>query len=148
MTSLYGLCMVATILYQLGNGYTELDLSQYLVRLGFFSLLPFLMTVVLAFFIQVLSPNKYVGMLVFVIYYAISLVLSAWGFSHNMYQFASTPAAPFSDLNRYGWTLETQSWYLLYWGGLVMMMFALGYAMVQRGPAQSLKTRFELLVLS
>lgn len=145
MTSLYALCMVATILYQLGNGYTELDLSQYLVRLGFFSLLPFLMTVVLAFFIQVLSPNKYVGMLVFVIYYAISLVLSAWGFSHNMYQFASTPAAPFSDLNRYGWTLETQSWYLLYWGGLVMVMFAIGYAMVQRGPAQSLKTRFELL---
>ena len=145
MTSLYAICMLATVLYQLGNGFNDLDLSQYLVRLGFFSLLPFLMTVVLAFFIQVLSPNKYVGMLVFVIYYATSLVLSSWGFSHKMYQFASTPAAPFSDLNRYGWTLETQSWYLLYWGGLVAVMFVLGFGLYQRGPAQSLRTRFGLL---
>lgn len=145
MTSLYAICMVATVMYQLANGFTDLDFSQYLVRLSFFSLLPFLMTVVLAFFIQVLSPNKYVGMFVFVIYYAISLVLSAWGFSHNMYQFASTPEAPFSDLNRYGWTLETQSWYLLYWGGLVTVMFVLGYGLYQRGPAQSLRTRLGLL---
>lgn len=145
MTSLYALCMAATLLYQLGSGFTDLDMPQYLVRLGFFSLLPFLMTVVLAFFIQVLSPNKYVGMLGFVIYYAISLVMSSWGFSHNMYQFASTPEAPFSDLNRFGWTLETQSWYLLYWGGLVAVMFVLGFGLYQRGPAQSLRTRFGLL---
>ena len=145
MTSLYALCMLATVLYQIGNSFYDFDFPQYLLSLGFFSLLPFLMTVVLAFFIQVLSPNKYVGMLVFVIYYAISLVLSSWGFSHNMYQFASTPEAPFSDLNRFGWTLETQSWYLLYWGGLVAVMFVLGFGLYQRGPAQSLRTRFGLL---
>jgi len=145
MTSLYALCMLATVLYQIGNSFYDFDFPQYLLSLGFFSLLPFLMTVVLAFFIQVLSPNKYVGMLVFVIYYAISLVLSSWGFSHNMYQFASTPETPFSDLNRFGWTLETQSWYLLYWGGLVAVMFVLGFGLYQRGPAQSLRTRFGLL---
>jgi len=135
---------LTTAAYQLFSGMTELDAVQYLVRLGYFNLLPFMMMVVLAFMIQVLSPNKYIGMLVFVVYFISTLVMDAWGFSHRMFQFSQSPASPFSDLNRFGWTLESHSWYMLYWGALVAVFFVLGYGFYQRGPAQSLKSRATL----
>ena len=141
MAVLFFAFALTTVSYQLLNGMTDLDLMQYLVRLGYFNLLPFMMMVVLAFMIQVLSPNKYVGMLLFVVYFISTLVMDAWGFSHKMFQFSQSPAAPFSDLNRFGWTLESHSWYMLYWGALVLVFFVLGYGFYQRGPAQSLKNR-------
>ncbi len=135
---------LTTVTYQLLSGMRELDPVQYAVRLGYFNLLPFMMLVVLAFMIQTLSPNKYVGMLVFVVYFISTLVMDAWGFSHKMFQFGQSPNAPFSDLNRFGWTLESHSWYMLYWGALVLVFFVLGYGFYQRGPAQSLKHRAAL----
>ncbi|WP_306523579.1 M1 family aminopeptidase [Rheinheimera sp.] len=144
MASLFLSFAVTTVCYQLLSGMTELDPVQYLVRLGYFNLLPFMMLVVLAFMIQTLSPNKYVGMLVFVVYFISTLVMDAWGFSHKMFQYGQSPNAPFSDLNRFGWTLESHSWYMLYWGALVLVFFVLGYGFYQRGPAQSLKNRAAL----
>lgn len=61
MTLLYMLAMGTTIVFQLIKGQSNLEISQYLIRLGFYYLLPLLMTSVLAFFLQVLSPNKYAG---------------------------------------------------------------------------------------
>jgi len=144
MAVLYGVFMLTTLSYQLLNGMQTLDLSQYLIRLGYFQLLSAMMLVVLAFVIQVLSPNKYIGMLIFVVFAITTLVLDSWGFSHRMFHFSASPAAPFSDLNRFGWTLETHSWYMLYWTGLVLVLFVLGYGFYQRGPAQSLVSRARL----
>jgi len=144
MAVLYGVFMLTTLSYQLLNGMQTLDLSQYALRLGYFQLLPAMMLVVLAFVIQVLSPNKYIGMLIFVVFVITTLVLDSWGFSHRMFHFGLSPAAPFSDLNRFGWTLESHSWYMLYWAGLVLLLFVLGYGFYQRGPAQSLQNRSRL----
>lgn len=144
MAVLYSVFAITTMIYQLFNGMEVLDLSQYLIRLGYFQLLPSMMLVVLAFVIQVLSPNKYVGMLIFVVFFISTLVLDSWGFSHRMFHFAQSPDAPFSDLNRFGWTLESHSWYMLYWSGLVLGLFVLGYGFYQRGPAQSLRSRARL----
>lgn len=144
MAALYGVFMLTTLSYQLLSGMQTLDISQYLIRLAYFQLLPSMMLVVLAFVIQVLSPNKYIGMLIFVVYFVTTLVLDSWGFSHRMYHFGFSPSAPFSDLNRFGWTLESHSWYMLYWAGLVLGMFVLGYGFYQRGPAQSLQARGRL----
>lgn len=144
MAVLYGVFMLTTLSYQLLNGMQTLDLSQYVIRLGYFQLLSAMMLVVLAFVIQVLSPNKYIGMLIFVVFFITTLVLNSWGFSHRMFHFGLSPDAPFSDLNRFGWTLESHSWYMLYWAGLVLLLFVVGYGFYQRGPAQSLQTRGRL----
>ena len=145
MLLMYIAFALATISYQLLKGFDDLDLVQYLVRLGYFNLLPFMLTVVLAFLIQVLSPNKFVGMGVFVVYVILTQVLDAWGFNHRMWHFSASPDAPFSDLNRFGWTLQSHSWYMLYWSGLTAILFVLGFGMFQRGPAQSLAVRLQQL---
>lgn len=137
--------MVCTIGYQLLKGVADVELSQYLIRLGYQYWLPMLLTVVLAFFLQVLSPNKFIGMGLFVGYYLLSLVLANWGLGHSLINFANSPNVGFSDLNQYGPNLVTHSWYMLYWGAISLLLFTLGYGLYHRGPLQSLKQRWRKL---
>lgn len=145
MALLYLLAMLTTISFQLIKGIDNLELSQYAIRLGFFTLLPFMLTVALAFFLQVISPNKYVGMGLFVGYYLTTFVMMSWGFGHSMYNFGMSPVTAYSDLNTYGWTLHSHSWYMLYWGAFSLILFIVGYGLYHRGPAQSLRSRVRQL---
>ena len=134
-----------TILNQVIRGYDNFEISQYIIRLGYVNLLPIIMTAVLAFFLQVLSPNKFVGMMMFVLYIISTIVLSNFGFSHNMFQFSGAPTVFYSDINTYGYFLNTHGWYMLYWLGMSIILSALTYALWHRGPAQSLKIRLKKL---
>ncbi|MCG7568068.1 hypothetical protein MHM95_17485 [Pseudoalteromonas sp. CnMc7-15] len=145
LVMLYVVGMALTISYQLIKGHFNIELGQYLFRLGYLTLVPLFMTTVLAFFFQVISPNKYVGMVLFIVYYAVSLILNNYGFSHNMYDFAGSPAAPYSDLNTYGHFLNAVHWYNVYWLGMTLALAALGYGLWHRGPQQSLLARIRLL---
>lgn len=145
MALLYLLAMFTTIGYQLIKGIDDLELTQYAIRLGFFTLLPFMLTVALAFFLQVISPNKYVGMGLFVGYYLTTFVMMSWGLGHSMYNFGMSPATVYSDLNTYGWTLQSHSWYMLYWGAFSLVLFIIGYGLYHRGPAQPLRSRIKQL---
>ena len=145
MVLLFVLGMLCTMAYQGLKGITDVELSQYVIRLGFQTWLPMLLTVVLAFFLQVISPNKFVGMGLFVGYYLLSLVLANWGFGHSLFNFASSPGVGFSDLNQYGPNLLSHSVYMLYWGAISLVLFTLGYGLYHRGPMQSLKHRLNKL---
>lgn len=143
--SLFVVCALTTMVYQLAKGVEQLELSQYLIRLGFFALFPFMLNVVLIFLLQVLSPNKYIGMLAYLLFFALQRVLDAWGFEHNMFQYGTGSSRPYSDMNGYGWAFSSYSWYMLYWSALAAVFFVLGYGLYQRGPAQSLKARWHQL---
>lgn len=133
--------MLVTISRQLISGYENIHLSQYLVSLFFFSVLPWMMQAVLAFFLQVLSSNKYVGMAAFVLYIFSGFAMEPLGLSHNQFSFSSSPAFTYSDMNGYGWALVTQSWYMLYWGALSLALAIMGYGIWHRGPQQKLRNR-------
>lgn len=145
MAALLLIGIVTTMGYQLIKGIEDFEVSQYLIRLGFFVLLPLVMSAVLAFFLQVLSPNKFVGMGLFVGYFLSSLVMASWGLGHSLYNFGNSPALGFSDLNQYGNRLTTHSVYMLYWGAISTILFVLGYGLYHRGPLQSLKLRWSKL---
>ncbi|MCL1037680.1 hypothetical protein L2750_11010 [Shewanella submarina] len=145
MLLLYLFAMATTISFQLIKGQMELELTQYAISLGFLILLPLMMSVVLAFFLQVLAPNKYAGMGLFVGYYIISLVLATWGYGHSLNNFAASPYMPYSDMNGYGWQLETHGLYMIYWGAFTVLMFVIAYGLYRRGPEVGLKARLKLL---
>ncbi len=142
---LYIFGMIVTLSNQMLQGYNHYEISQYLIRLGYVNLLPLIYTAVLAFFLQVISPNKYIGMLLFILYIISTITLSNFGFSHNMFQFSGSPRVFYSDINTYGNFLTSHNWYMLYWGGLTLVLATLGYALWHRGPASKLKTRFASL---
>ncbi|MCF6192751.1 MAG: ABC transporter permease, partial [Kangiellaceae bacterium] len=142
---LYVFGIAVTIVNQILQGYDHFEISQYVFRLGYIILVPIIMTVVLAFFLQVISPNKYIGMLLFVLYIISTIVLGNFGFGHNMFQFASAPRVPYSDINGYGHFLTSHHWYMLYWGGFTIILASLAHALWHRGPAQPLKARLKKL---
>jgi hypothetical protein len=136
---------VLTILYQLISGMATIELSQYVIRLGYLFVLGFALQGTLAFLLQVVSPSKYVGMGLFLLYYIGSLVMANFGFEHNMWRFGETPSAPYSDINGYGHFLTAIHWYNLYWLGLSVIFAALSFALWPRGAGQTLKARFAQL---
>jgi len=145
MASLLVISVVTMLSYQLIKGIETFELSQYAIRLGFFFLLPLVMSAVLAFFLQSLSPNKYVGMGLFVAYFISTQVMVSWGLGHSLFNFAESPRIGFSDLNQYANSLTTHGVYMLYWGAISCVLFTLGYGLYHRGPLQSLAVRWRKL---
>lgn len=145
MASLLLVGIGTMIMYQLIKGIENIELSLYLIQLGYFILLPFVMSAILAFLFQAFSPNKYVGMGLFVAYFISTMVMSSWGFGHSLLNFGSAPNIGYSDLNQYANGLTVQGVYMLYWGAISCILFVLGFALYNRGPLQSLKVRWRKL---
>lgn len=127
---------------QLISGYTNIELSQYVIRLFYFTALPWGLLTILAFFIQVLSPNKFIGMLIFVAYIMSELAFDALGLEHNLVRYGSSPNLEYSDMNGFGKYLQIHTWYMLYWLSLGIVLTVVGYGLWQRGPQVALKARF------
>ncbi len=145
IVALFVLGMLITISYQLISGVTDIQLSQYFISLFFFYAPGMIMMVVLAFFFQVISSNKFIGMLLFVGYFIASLTFYQLGLEHNLANFAAAPQLQYSDLNGYGWYVETQAWYLVYWGAFSVILGTISYALWQRGPQVALSSRIKML---
>ena len=73
--------VVGAILVQIAKGYTDFELGTYLLWYVLPIGIEVVMTAVLAVFVQSLSPNKYVGWAIMVVYIVSTLVLVSLGFS-------------------------------------------------------------------
>ena len=134
-----------TVLFQASQSYTNFELSVYFGFLSLRFIVPMIMNTILAVFIQVLSPNKYVGMMIFMLYFIGSIVLAQLGLEHNMWRFARIPAITYSDINQFGHFMESTFWYNLYWIGFTAILVISGYALWRRGSEYSLKYRMTML---
>lgn len=133
--------LLFTVIYQVSKSYTDIEWSVYFGLLSLEFIIPTVMMTVLAIFIQVLSPNKYIGMLIFVGFFIANIVLSQLGLEHRMWSFARTPSLTYSDLNQYGHFLQPIFWYNVYWLGLSTIFIVLGYSLWPRGTEFALKYR-------
>jgi len=76
--------------------------------------IPMVLNTILAILVQVLSSNKYMGMMILVAYFMLSAGLFQMGVEHNLWHFSGTPAVVYSDINQYGHFLQPTFWYNLY----------------------------------
>jgi aminopeptidase N len=139
VTLLFG--MLAAILVQLVKGYTDLELGKYLL----WYLLPMgvqvVMIAVLAVFVQSLSPNKYIGWAVMVVYIVATIVLTALGFEHNLYQYNGAPEVPLSDMNGSGGFAAGAWWFRLYWAAFAVLLLVASHLLWRRGTETRLRPR-------
>ena len=134
-----------TMSYQLISGIEYIEISQYAIRLGYLFAFGFFISGTLAFLFQVVSPSKYMGMGLFMLYFIASQVMSSYGFEHNLWQIGGTPSTPYSDINGYGHFLSAAHWYNVYWFGFAMILAAFSYALWPRGAGQTFKARLSLV---
>jgi len=132
---------IAAILVQLGRGVTDLALGQYLMWYLLPLTIDMAILAVLAVFVQALSPNKYVGWGIMVIYMVATITLNTIGFEHPLYNYGATGSVRFSDMNgdqvggALGW------WLRLYWGAIAIMLAVLAHLLWRRGTETLLRPR-------
>lgn len=134
---------IVAILIQLGKGHAQLELMSYAKTLTLNSLV-FVLMGGLALCLQVFTNNKYVGYALLVLVLIGQIVLGTLDFTHNLYNYASAPNAPYSDINGYGHFLKGQLWFQAYWGLFLLLLLLLSAALWVRGIGGSTRERLRL----
>ncbi|MEO1045554.1 MAG: M1 family aminopeptidase [Pseudomonadota bacterium] len=138
--------MIAAVLIQLARGFTDVALDQYVM----WYLLPWgvdmIILAVLAVFVQALSPNKYVGWAIMVLYLVATITFSAIGLEHPLYLYGNAAPSPlFSDLNGNNVNGMVGWWLRLYWGAIAVILAALAHLLWRRGTEVNLLPRLRQL---
>lgn len=133
--------VIVAIAIQSIQGYYDYEpikyLTWYVLPLG----VDLILIAVLSVFVQALSPNKYIGWAIMLVYFVSTITLNNLGFEHPLYQYGSTGENPVSDLN--GDNIErARNWWLrLYWGGFAVILAVLAHLLWRRGTEASMMPR-------
>jgi hypothetical protein len=136
---------LAAMAVQALKGYTDFEVGRYLVWYA----LPYTVTVVLyavlAVLMQSLVPNKVTGWMVMLLFVVSRVALDRVGFEHNLYQYASTPPVPLSDMNGQGDFGRHAWWFRAYWTAGAVLLGVLAWALWTRGVGAPLGKRLARL---
>lgn len=142
-TLLYGAFVVVGILFQLANGYTNIELSIYLGNFLFGALPSYITWGAIFLFLHVIINHKYLGYFVCILLmFALGMILSVFDVQSNMLAIGEAPSIQYSDMNGFGPGLTGAMWFNLYWmlfGALALMAAGLLWL---RGQSSGFKTRF------
>lgn len=138
------LVIIAGVLVQTFKGYFKYEFGIYLSELFLITLPRYLMLVGLAFFIQTLVANKYLGHFIMVLSFILTITLNINGFNHNLYLINNIPRYTFSDMNGYGHFVAPIFWFSLYWFLFACFLIVLSNLFWARGAETNLKVRFKV----
>jgi ABC-2 type transport system permease protein len=133
--------VVGALVVQTLRGFGHYELDKYLVWYVIPWAVDVTLIAVLAIFIQVLVPHKFVGWLAMLLVIVAQIVLAQLGYEHNLYQYASAPAVPLSDMNGQGHFAATAAWFRAYWSAIALLLVVLTYGLWRRGWSGSLRAR-------
>ncbi len=145
LLSTFLISVVAAVGVQTLKGFHDYELSHYLLWYVLPETLTAVQIAVLAVFIQALSPQKFVGWGLMVLYMVAILTLSNMGYQHHLYIYGTTPNVPLSDLNGVGKFWIAQAWFDVYWCAGALILGVLAYALWRRGAETRLRPRFARL---
>ncbi len=137
--------MVAAIAIQLYRGVTDISFGEYLRWYLLPESVDMVILAVLAVFVQALSPNKYLGWGVMVVYLVASITLSNIGFEHPLYNYGATGQVQLSDMNGNNVGGALAWWLRLYWGAVAFVLAVLAHLLWRRGTDVALRPRLRRL---
>jgi ABC-type transport system involved in multi-copper enzyme maturation permease subunit len=133
--------MVTGVIYELIGGAHQLGLASYLTWFMVPAAVRGLELAVLAVFVQVLSPNKYVGWAILFAWFVASIALQNWGYSDPLYRYGSGIAVPLSDFVGQS-SFWIGAWvFLFYWLCFAAILVVLAHWLWPRGTDLSLRMR-------
>ncbi|HET8797452.1 MAG TPA: hypothetical protein VFO89_07185, partial [Thermoanaerobaculia bacterium] len=139
-----GAAVLTTVLIQWAKGYTNFEPLVYLQGV-FLEIAPFLILVTaLAFIMQVLFNQKFVGFLGVLVYFVLGFILPAVDLEHNLYRFASAPPASWSDMNGYGHFYLPLAAFNGYWMLFCAVFLVVGHLLWVRGTEEGFGKRLAI----
>ncbi|MBB3912232.1 ABC transporter permease/M1 family aminopeptidase [Sphingomonas desiccabilis] len=132
---------VAAILVQLIRGGGEVSLGEYWRWYLLPQTVDMVLLAILSVFVQALSPNKYVGWAIMVVYIVATLTLSNLGYEHPLYLYGGGPTPQLSDMNGAQVGGAAAWWVRLYWGAAAVILATLAHLLWRRGTETRLLPR-------
>lgn len=139
--------VVAAILSQVFHGYFNLELDKYLLWYVLPQAVDWILLAVLAVFLQSISPHKFIGWGLMVIYLITTITFVNLGFESKLYNYGSTTETPFSDMNGLGKFWIGAWWLRAYWTAFAVVLLVLAYGLWRRGTESRLLPRLRRLPL-
>lgn len=136
--------MLESILFQLTRGVSDIELGSWLAWFVAPSVFYVIQLSILSVVVQAISPNKFVGWGIMVLYLVTTVVFSSLGLNHPLFNYASAPM-PLSDMNGASYGSEAGWWLRIYWTAFALVLAIIGHLMWRRGTAVTLKGQWSTL---
>jgi aminopeptidase N len=133
--------VAAAILVQLLKGHSNIEFGKYLLWFVLPQTVDMTLIAILAVFVQAISPSKYVGWGIMVLYVIWGIVMSSLSLDHNLYNYAGTPQVPLTDINNAGNFWKGAWWFRLYWTAFAVLLLVAAHLLWRRGTETRLKPR-------
>ena len=139
------IAVMGDMVVQIIRGYAHFEFGKYLLWWVLPSTVNAALLAVLAIFVQSLSPNRFVGWGIMVLYIVLMIVANVVGFDHKLYLYAAAPDMPLSDMNGLGQFWKGWLAFKLYWTALAVALLVICHLLWRRGKVPSLKGRLALI---
>ena len=144
-----GVCLnvffiVAAIIYQLLNGYTNIELGVYLQDFIYKALPMYVIWSSIFVFLQVIINNKYIGYFISILLiFLLDILMAIFEFRSNMINIGSSPSYTYSDMNGFGAELYASNWFNFYWVLFAVLLLVFAGLIWVRGTTFGLKNRLK-----
>lgn len=136
--------ILSGVVIQTAKGFYKYDLEVYFTTMFTETLSFVALYTLLAFFVQVMVNNKFLGHAVMIIFFIAMIVMDNWGLEHGLFQFATNSLSTYSEMNGYGHFFTAFSWFDLYWFAFVLFLFAVSVMFAVRGAESAMKWRWKI----
>ncbi|MEM7368255.1 MAG: M1 family aminopeptidase [Bacteroidota bacterium] len=138
--------ILIAIIAQLVQGYFRIEPGLYLQRVLGIEMIDHALFIVLCLFIQVLSPNKYLGFFICVLaFFGFGSILPSLGVEDRLFRYMSGYRLSYSDMNGYGPFMHPYMSMKAYWLGAAILLGISGAGLYLRGTENNWIARFTQL---
>ncbi|MGA8429543.1 MAG: M1 family aminopeptidase [Candidatus Sulfotelmatobacter sp.] len=136
--------MIVGVLMQTIDGYYHYEFLQYFKELYLVTFPQVFAFILLAFFVQTVVSNKFVGHGIMIGLFVIVPILYSFGWENTLYLPGQVPVYTYSDMNGYGHFVPALFWSIVYWLGITSVFAVASIALARRGAEDSFRARARL----
>jgi ABC-2 type transport system permease protein len=136
--------LLESILFQFARGLTDIEFGQWLAWFVGPGVLYVMQISVLAIVVQAVSPNKFVGWAIMLLYLIAGTVFVGMGLNHPLLNYAEV-TVPLSDMNGANYGGAAGWWLRVYWTIFAVILVVIGHLMWRRGTAVTIKGQWRTL---
>jgi hypothetical protein len=136
--------VAASMLVQWLKGGVELAPGEFLLWYLLPTGIDAALIAVFAVFVQALSPGKYAGWAVMVLYILLLIVGPGMGIEHPLAIYGKVPDVPLSDMAGAGIHWQAAWWFRLFWVAAAALLLVAVHLLWRRGTEQRLKARLRM----
>jgi ABC-2 type transport system permease protein len=138
---LLAITMLCGIFMQTVLGYYHYEVGQYLKELFVVTYPQVLVFMLLAFFVQTIVSNKFIGHGIVIGAFVLIPILFRYGYENTLYLPGQVPPYTYSDMNGYGHFVAALTWSIVYWFAIMAVLGIFSIALTRRGAEDSWAAR-------